>query len=88
MTAKLKGYSAAQRNLAHSIRRKVMGNYPWQEAKPDRLLSELECITSPMFFIKYQQQLISGNIKQALADYGNNNYTRRVGYATGKRHGF
>ncbi|MBY3789537.1 hypothetical protein HPQ32_14005 [Photobacterium carnosum] len=88
MTAKLKGYSAAQRNLAHAIRQKVIKNYPWQEAKPDRLLSELECITSPMFFIKYQKQLISGNIKQALTDYGNNNYARRVGYATGKRNGF
>ena len=88
MTAKLKGYTQAQRNLAYTIRRKAIANYPWQELYPEQQLAALDRITSPMFFIKHQRQLSNGQISQALSDYSDNNYVRRADHATRRKNDF
>ncbi|TGZ35340.1 hypothetical protein EQ875_01621 [Photobacterium damselae subsp. damselae] len=82
MTAKLKGYTPKQRNLALSIRAKVIQQHPWGEniVLADRLKQELERITSPMFFIRYRAKLEAGNIADALSNYGDENYSRRKSF--------
>ncbi|MGD6739698.1 hypothetical protein ACN08N_23725 [Photobacterium leiognathi subsp. mandapamensis] len=87
MTAKLKGYTLAQRNLAYTIRRKAIANYPWQETYPEQQLAALNRITSPMFFIKHQRQLANGQISQALSDYSDDNYARRANHVTRRNNG-
>ncbi|AWK83858.1 hypothetical protein [Photobacterium damselae] len=82
MIAKFKGYSSKQRSLAYVIRSKVLLKYPWSygTTQANRLKAELERITSPMFFIKYQHQLNHGSIAESVSRYNDENYTRRASF--------
>ncbi|MGF1727034.1 hypothetical protein [Photobacterium nomapromontoriensis] len=82
MTAKFKGYTTKQRNLAVVIRDRIIANFPWGESatQATRLKNELERITSPMFFIRYRAMLDAGNVAEALSEYGDANYSRRKSF--------
>ncbi|ARR51568.1 hypothetical protein [Photobacterium damselae] len=82
MTAKLKGYTPKQRSLAYVIRHKILLRYPWayDVTQANRLKAEIERITSPMFFIKYQHQLNHGSIAESLSQYNDENHARRASF--------
>lgn len=83
MTIKnLKGYTAAQREMAYVIRGQALAKLDAPTAENERLKNKLMKITSPMFFIKYREALESGKIALSLSKYEDENYYRRNRYAT------
>ncbi|QMP81707.1 hypothetical protein [Vibrio phage XM1] len=78
----LKGYTAAQREMAYEIRGHALSKLDAQSDENEVLKNKLMKITSPMFFIKYREALESGKIALSLSKYEDENYYRRNRYAT------
>ncbi|NUW71389.1 hypothetical protein HOP38_02535 [Vibrio mediterranei] len=76
----LKGYSKGQRALAETIRFNVLRNsqFGYDESQAERLRQRICEITSPMFFIRYRDRLIKGDVANCLSEYSDANYKRKA----------
>lgn len=79
----LKGYTKSQRELAYSIRDRVTNKLDLSKADDCNLYDRIMKISSPIFFIRYQKRLESGDVHGSLSQYNDDNYHRRARFASG-----
>ncbi|GIU51183.1 hypothetical protein TUM4438_39880 [Shewanella sairae] len=78
-----KSGTEGQRKLAAVIRGKALKFQPWglDAVAAAQVVSRLEAMTSPLFFIKNKAQLEAGEVKKCLVQYDEDNYKRRARFA-------
>ncbi|ABN63957.1 MAG: hypothetical protein ACRDCT_16035 [Shewanella sp.] len=75
-----KSGTEGQRKFATVIRAQVLKMHPWglNANTADKVTFRLEGMKSPLFFIKYKEALVAGEVVQSLALYDEENYQRRA----------
>ena len=79
----LKGSTEGQRKYATIIRVQALKRHPWglNANAADKVTFRLQMMTSPLFFIKYKDELEAGDVVKCLSLYDEDNYQRRAKFA-------